>query len=680
MKKFIAFIVFCILSLNIFDVNSFLKERNYIKNDVKINSYKEIIEKNMKGKDYIKVIDQFLKKSESKEKLETVISRMEDIIKSNKITDKFQIALVSYIYLWAKERLIDLESEKRLKEVLNPSISEEDKKTASKKIEEIQSNFYVNSIKNIEETYSIIKKEANVIEKWNFDSNFYFSDSYSKENIYWKFNFNDIESKNTLFDSEVKWKIELNTKVEKDGKTEKSLKVNSDIKWIYKSWDLYFLFENLEIENKLIKETNIEKFIDKIKELSKENKYIKISDKQSQLVNNILGKAFDISTFSNYLKIITEKPLFEAYKKQWDKYFLRPTQNFCNILENPIAFLEKQWEKCSSSKYENLLKDFAKNSEIYLTVDWNDNKIFMKISWYYFNLSSYIVFDNKDIKEIKIDGNFPSYDINSLDVAGLHYIKNSKLDAYIKSKEANFEFNWILDRENNFKTINSDLKSDFVNWFFKLENKKFSWELKTDKNFLFINWELDISNKISKLDLDLKIDNLKWKINFQNNNLTWKINMNGFNLDLDFYLDDNYIPRSGNLNLNIENFLKTNLEWRDWNFNWKTTISNWEKNVFEMEHKIFISKNSFSINDKFIVNEEDIIKWNIKLDFSSTSIDLEARWEIDSKEIFNINIKANKTSEKSENISIEAPKNYVEFEKILPAFEYYEYEFDEDIY
>ncbi|PZM84925.1 hypothetical protein DLH72_02740 [Candidatus Gracilibacteria bacterium] len=680
MKKFIAFIVFCILSLNIFDANSFLKERNYIKNDVKINSYKEIIEKNMKGKDYIKVIDQFLKKSESKEKLETVISRMEDIIKSNKITDKFQIALVSYIYLGAKERLIDLESEKRLKEVLNPSISEEDKKTASKKIEEIQSNFYINSIKNIEETYSIIKKEANVIEKGNFDSNFYFSDSYSKENISGKFNFNDIESKNTLFDSEVKGKIELNTKVEKDGKTEKSLKVNSDIKGIYKSGDLYFLFENLEIENKLIKETNIEKFIDKIKELSKENKYIKISDKQSQLVNNILGKAFDISTFSNYLKIITEKPLFEAYKKQGDKYFLRPTQNFCNILENPIAFLEKQGEKCSSSKYENLLKDFAKNSEIYLTVDGNDNKIFMKISGYYFNLSSYIIFDNKDIKEIKIDGNFPSYDINSLDVAGLHYVKNSKLDAYIKSKEKNFEFNGILDKENNFKTINSNLKSNFVNGFFKLENKKFSGELKADKNFLFINGELDISNKISKLDLDLKIDNLKGKINFQNNNLTGKINMNGFNLDLDFYLDDDYIPRSGNLNLNIENFLKTNLEGRDGNFNGRTTISNGEKNVFEMEHKIFISKNSFSINDKFIVNEEDIIKGNIRLDLSHTNIDLEAKGEIDSKEIFNINIKANKTSEKSENISIEAPKNYVEFEKILPAFEYYEYEFDEDIY
>lgn len=476
MKKIILFLTFFFFQI-------FFTNADFTQEIKKIPNSKEILNQ----------IDIFFEKNNSKEKLEKISEKIENILKSERKFSEKEKLILSYFYLKSKNNLNILDAEKRILEIEKNIISENDKKFIEKDILNLQKNISKNFI--------------------NFENN---------------------------------------------------LKINSSLKIFFEKNEKNFSYENKNIETKIWKNLDFEtkindleiknieneifikaKNLDFLKNFTEKNILEKIENNDFIKLDNFENLEENIEILKNFIeKIKLEKSLFEAYKKENNKNFLKISKNFCEIFEN---------KKCS----EKYVKDFSKNFEIYLEIEKNYKKIFLNFTDSYTNLKSEIYFSYENILEkINIYSDFPNIFSKNLDF---------------------FEFIW-------------------EKW------KKLDFILKTTQSDIFLNSKFDEKWKIIFMKTEFSSSFLKWNLFFEKNILKADFSSKNSKILFDLVLDEKYFPISWKAKIYFKNILDFEISWKNYDFKGKSIF--WDI-ILE---KSFIFKENFLKFDGILKNNDFILK------------------------------------------------------------------------
>ncbi len=634
MKKIVSYILVFIFSINILSFSNIYAydEKNSYTKEIIISKWE--LNKSIKWKKYIKTIDSLIDwLKDNYSKLKTVKNNLEKInideINNNEIKN-------TLIYLYSKVNiaLLALE-ESKTAEIFESNITVEDKEIVNSEILKLQNNIANSSNDFIDKLVSEFEKTNNIKETGNFNIKWSFNQE-ELWNLDFDFWFNNYEAKNYNFDSSIKW--DISTKINWNIDWEDiNFKLETILDMISKDWEIYIMLKELDlISNEDLE--YYEEYIDKLKELAKENKYIKYSDEESQEVMNLLNN-LEIDNIKSDINRYLNKPMLEAYKKSWNKYYVKPSKYACDTLkEISNKFDPFNWKECSNSQYEDLLSDLSENWEFYMIIENNSTSI-----WFEWKSDNFVYnkwelsFNNSKI--LKFNYSYKDYywDIS------LDYIANEKLNLEINEYD-----NWILifnsklDDNNKFSNIDFNFSVDKNYAKLKLENKKIEWSFyfvqkwynydtwEYGDKYIFswdINWTTDYNNSFNSL----KIDFSNKEIESSKENLLWNIYLDKKNLSLDvIYKDDysNFILKS---NASLDNQfmlnnmnLESSLEIKKWSYDYST----WEyiydddfSKVYDLDFKI-VNKKINSKLDIFWKNKEKDIEITTSGDFSKNHLKL----------------------------------------------------------
>lgn len=286
--------------------------------------------------------------------------------------------------------------------------------------------------------------------------------------------------------------------------------------------------------------------------------------------------------------------MFEAYKKEWEKYYLKPTKYTCDKTKE---FLNKfdpfNWKSCSDWQYKDMLKSLSEVWSIYITF-WDQTTL--GFEWIKSNEIDFfgwnIAFSSVWIEKIyfSIIPNQVKYPLEWLKI---EYNKNSNLDfnLYADKWNVNFNFESKLNNDNSFTYIDFIWKSissyEEFNFSFLLKNNDISWDFK------IISKIYDYNTKITQLDKAIS-----WTIN-------WKTN----SLDKLDNIEINYIWDS----IKDWKFLEWDFSYLNKNFNWKIIFYKNQKELFNINLIWKYDEKYFELNNKFSISEEwliEIFYWN----------------------------------------------------------------------
>jgi len=120
---------------------------------------------------------------------------------------------------------------------------------------------------------------------------------------------------------------------------------------------MYILLEKLKITDSNDTQ-ELKEIIKTIKEIAAQNKYISYSDKATQEAMKLLNSLTPNRIIADG-KSILSKPMLEAYKKEGDRYLLKPTKYACDTakqLANRFDLFHDN-NTCSDSQYQDLLEE-----------------------------------------------------------------------------------------------------------------------------------------------------------------------------------------------------------------------------------------------------------------------------------------------------------------------------------
>lgn len=538
MKKIFSYFLITILSINIFwvqNINASNEKMNYTKGII-ITKWE--LNKTNIWRNYVKQIDNLYEKIKNNEaQLKNLNSNLENLLKSNNIKNKEVLNTLMYLQFMVKVWLFDLEDNK-LNQIISSNISDNDKKIAEKEIIKLQHKM-VDSWENfMENILKEIKSTNNFNEKWDVDFKLDINlDSIAK--IEWWISLKKYEAINYWLDSKIKWDFKINFNWDIEWELIE-FNTSSNIDFISKDGDMYLKFDNLEISsNQDLSFLN--EYTNKIIELSKNNKYIKIEDNSSKLAIELINN-FNYNKYLLEARGYANNPMFEAYSKEWNKYYLKPTKDFCDTFkEIANKFDPFYWKTCSNSQYNEMLKEFNELMNIYISINWNETTLwyewkdpnFKENNWYItfndkeitkviFNLSDkkwefltkFSYENNKFELSSKVSSSYDNFILNlNWELDNNKIINNLSLNSDYKRKKWKFDYNtWEYIYENNYSKI---FESNIV-----IRNKNISWETKffsEDKEIIKINTTGNYS--LNKMDIKNKIsygEEIKNMINYSN--------------------------------------------------------------------------------------------------------------------------------------------------------------------
>lgn len=407
--------------------------------------------------------------------------------------DEYTKNILNYLLLKTEEKIIENQKSISIFELTNKNITENDKKLVEKKILALQSNL----LSEIQEKIFYLENSNKYIQKGNIRTNFSF------ENKSWNINFLNFENINSWNDFKLNWNLEINLK---------DFNLKSFVDLIRKDWDNYIFMKNIDFSWD-------KNFSEMLKKIFSENKFVKITNYESFDYNFALSK------------ILLSQPLFEAYKKSGNDYFLIPTKFFCD---------------CTDKQYQKFLENFITYWELKLNL--MENKISIKFFDKYSTINGEIYLENNNFYEIKFLWFFPKTYNDKSDFISLNYKKNNYFDFVLNSSEWNLNLKSKLDTKNNLVFAELLTKFEDFNWSLKFENKKISWNLVFEKNYF----------------------------------------------DINLLLDDKFKPVSWSFEMNIWNKIKTRISGEKWIFKGKTSFDDWEINhKFIFDEKDFFIENDF---------------------------------------------------------------------------------------
>ncbi len=576
LKKILSFFIILLLIQTSYSYWEYIPWKLYIA--------KKRLEKIKNGKKYENLINNFVDNA-SRKKLELLKNKIEiterKLKNDNSLKSQKLKIILNYLKLYINYKLNRLTAEKNKISTENVEvIKKEDKDFIKKEILKLQYSLWNNIsgfIKNISKDFNKLTKYE---ERWNAKINLDID-----YNEIWKVNgefySKNYTYKNNLIDTELNAELglKINSKLKND--IEKKLNLNWKIDYIEKDGIAYLLIEKLNIsDKKWIKE--FEYYLEKLKDIAKQNKYIKIENPENKQIVNII-KNINLNKINNDINELTNTPLLEVYKKEKNKYYLKPTKYACNkFKELANKFDPINWTTCSTSQYNDLVKKLEKNWKLYLIINQTNKELVYKFQ------------KTATIDSWKISINFDEQKINSIDIEIIPNQKKYKNEwlvfKYIYKKEIKFYFNAEkgklntklnieLNNLNKLKNLQLISKNDFnssnlninliaqknkINWNLSFIDKKYSWNEKKYINSnifnLNINWlnnnltiwayfkdleknktlfEANIKKVNSSISGSSYLNDKNWN-NIFKANCKWKITDKLFELNNQIILDKNF--------------------------------------------------------------------------------------------------------------------------------------------
>jgi len=690
------------------------------------NEYKEKILTYKHWEKYIKLIDNFVLKVSDK-KVKNLKIKIYKILNGKKRLSDKNTAILKYIIQKLEEREYLLAQQAK-KDVFKNTLSESDTKKVNDELVKIQKNLLKQGVNSFEkilwelETYTNFEEKGDFEAKFNMDMEEFWK---SKINLKLK----DYISKNSGFDAQFKTKIEWIIEATPKGEEEVKMEINAFIDYIIKDQNYYVLLKNLKIvdEKDLLK---MDSKIQKIKEITEQNKYITFWDKNTAQIVSQLKELNPANILKEWNSIVW-KSLFTAYKKEWNKFYLIPSKYACDTAKT----LSKRFDPfngntCTEWQYKDLLDNIANyNTEFYIDFSWKNtvigfdvNKIDDDIEEFKWN----ITFSDKYIEEINFIA-VPDQKRYLWEWASLNFVRWKKLDAKLYADSENIDLKLVstLDWANRFKSIDFSFKSDenFASEL-TLKNRKiagsYSWKWYNNKYAWVVTWRTNTNNKLDTLNISNKyinsssynpgetnttleysygkysIDNkyvsewfisdLNTSFNIASNNKLTELNFDLLMSKKEYNYDENY---NKTYTWSFIKILDSKIELKNKNISWKTIIFDENKEYLKITNIWRYEEDKFELNTKIDFTDDskkflkyylnDVIwkveaNFNIKTDISSNknNFNIYADVKLDDKKAIYIELD-NKSRKTYKDVKILAPlpNDTIPLEEVLENPELY---------
>ncbi len=649
MKKILSYLLLAFFSFHIFGASSYAFVDSSQLESNKKNSmvYKIKLNETVKWKKYIKIIDAFItKNADNKEILEELSNKLTNILDNSKTTNNSNTDILKYINAKINISLIAIYEEEK-NDIYADVISESDKKTIEDKIIKLQLNTLESWYNFTEKFIKEFEDLNNYQETWNFEVDLNI-DHEAVGKLDWNIKLSDYTSNVSNFDSQLKWKLETLINAMPKWEKEAKLQLNSMIDLISKDWNMYILLQDLKITDSDTTE-KLKSDIEKIKQLAKENKYIKYNNAETQAWLNIL-KSLNPKAIYEDGKTILAKPLVTAYKKEWNRYYLKPTKYACDKMkELSNRFDPINPSYCSDSQYKNVLKDLSELWTFYAEL-WNNNETKIVFIWNKLtnniNKNDFsILFDDTKIKEVSYNLEGPNTTNIKLD-----YKYKSNLNLSIKTiEENNINLVTTINSENKFTKIdlnsesngsysrnkmNLKLDNKLISGNFEVVEKSYNWDedkyMDDSKLSGTISGKTDSDNKLAELYVAYKwnyiADNkeyLNWKFNYinskfdfqntyekywikQNIVFNWKFDadkiLDSWDFSLKLYKDNNMYKQTFEDTIytpDYKEYWNISINIVDKNITWTTKITNDWKELLSITHTWNYGKDRFKLKNNF---------------------------------------------------------------------------------
>ncbi len=453
---------------------------------------RKVLEKDKGLNMYIKRSDDLINHiKENKKELENRMDRLKGLrerINNSKISKSDKDKLLKIInYLDAKVNisLYNINPDYVVESTDNNTLAGSDEDLVEREILKLQSMLIMSPIKDIQ-------KSMGYETKWDFSTSLKLGDFLWFGTIDAKIDFSDYILKISKDAFNWKWNLLASVNAKIQGEDVK-VELSSFMDYVLKDSKLYLLLKDFDITNIGVNE--IEYFADSINKIAEQEKYIVIEN-WKELWTFEFSKNISPSILEEYLS----EPLFKLDKKEWNKYYLVPTKQGCNVSKSILSIFN--WfgsRDCSDRDYTEMLRELEEIRDIYMEI-WNETKItfVLKDSAVLEKLWWYFTFTDEEIKKVFLEITPPQYS-NTYEWLELSYVKNEKLDfdLYVQRWDVDFKLKSELDENNKFKYIS------------------YSWKIKD---------ELDSSLKLENSNLDLLvkqwIEQLKSSINLKDWNIS----------------------------------------------------------------------------------------------------------------------------------------------------------------
>lgn len=608
-------------------------------------------------------IDKFIWKQTDLDLLEKIRLKLETKLDLARTKDQLTYELLNYIDLVVDKRideLLTLESADLIKQLEKTTLSKEEIKKVEDEIVKLQINLLDSSKTFIDKLLSDLKKSVNVEKTWNMKLNVEWSWAMFW-NWKWELSIKNIKSRNANFDSELEAQIDLLVDASVRWWAELKVQFSSFVNFISKDGNMYLLLQKLNYSwlDNLDYSGQYISILDKIKSIWNNNQYVKIEDKQSAMIFNMI-KNFDLNSIYSEANKVLQQPMLKPYKKEWDKYLLVPTKKACDTIKYINYKINSYWSyTCSDSDYNNMLKEVVKSWDMYIIVDWTDKHLWMESNKYWVEWYAKIYFSDKKVEKILAKSEITAGK-DKWTLVELDYVNWQKLNLWVTIPTSNnpsmiLSFKSVLTTDNKFSKI--DYIWDFSSrgqWFkssFKLENKKFIGKFNLvgnkDANFVWnTSWELNTENDLSVFNFEIKSTNNSQKYNYDYATWTSTSTPTKTTLDLNYALKNEVIIWTISMKVDNQELFSVKSNWK------------YRKEYFELNNVIAwtdstnIEKVNWNLNTKFV--------WNLENNTFDLYID------VDSKEWYvKINLMSDAKVEYKDDIKIEAPTNYKNLEDII---------------
>lgn len=639
----------------------------------KISQSKENIKRIKNGSRYLiqlNKIDQFINKQTDLDLLEKIKLRLEQKKWLAIWKDQLTYELLNYIGLVVEKRIDDLLTVKSadiIKQLDKNTLTKEEVKKVEDEIVKLQINLLDSSRTFIDKLLNDLKKSLNREELGNLKLNVEWSGA-MMWSWKWELTIKDYKAKTANFDSEFEAQVNLLVEASLVWWQEFKTQFSSFVNFISKDGNMYLLLEKLNYSwlDNIDYSWEYTSILDKIKSMWENNQYLKIEDKNSAMLLNMI-KNFDLNSIHSEANKVLQESMLKPYKKDWDKYILVPTKKACDTIKYINYKMSHYWSyTCSDEDYNNMLKKSIIGGNIYIIVDWTDKHLWMESNIYWVDSFVKVYFSDSKVEKILAKSEITAWK-DKWNLTEINYVNWQKLDLLVtiptyKNPNTILSFKSLLTSDNKFSKIDHIWNySRWDKWFkssFKLENKKFvgKFNLVDNKKVNLIwtlNWELNSLNNLSAFDLKVNYTEDKEKYNYDWE--TWK---------------SSSVPTKSifDLNYSLKNeVILWTMSYRENEKELFSLESNWKyrKEYFELDNKISIindyndQKINANLNTKFV--------WNLENNTFDLYID------IDSKELYiKINLTSDSKVEYKEDIEIEAPTNYKTLEELTDSIKWNE--------
>lgn len=610
----------------------------------------------------LKSLNKFVKNQTDIELLTKIKLRLEEKRELIKDKDELTSELMYYIGLIVEKRITELEeieSKNIVKLLENSTLTSTEVKKVEDEIVKMQLNLLDASNSFVENLIKDVKKSLNVEKTGNLKLTVEWNGAMFW-NGKWELNIKDMKSKAATFDSEFEAQVDLLVEASLVWWQELDTQFSSFINFISKDWNMYFLLQKLQYSwlDEIDLSGEYTSFLDKLKSLWDNNTYLKVEDKDSQKALEMI-KNFDLNNMYNEANKVLSKPMLKPYKKDWDKYLLVPTKDFCDTIKYISYKFNHYWSfTCSDEEYNEMLQWSVVNWDLYIIVDWEDKHLWLINKQYGTKWYMKIYSSDKKIEKFLFYWEAIAWKDKWMK-SEITFINGQKLDFIVfsdkKDEKISLSFKSLLTSTNEFSKIdhlrNFSKEWEWFNSYFKLDNKKFNWEIdfvwvpKLDLLWK-ISWSLDSANSLNSFDLSINSATESNKYNYDWN--TW---------------ESNYTPTKSvfALNYSLKNEVITwKISFKENDVEMVSIMSNWKyrKGYFELN-------NSAKIIDDY---SSDEVKWNLNAKYIWTLEDNTFDLYIDftSKDwTVKIDLKTDTQVQYKDDIKIDTPTNYKNIEEIM---------------